>query len=250
MRTLSLGRAAITTLTALSLLAGPMLDTASAREHQTKRCAEPSADHDFGHARPGQVGLDGAALRRLLNFATSRNSSSVRVYRHGCLAATSRLDPLTQDQPVSWNSATKGVGALLVGRAIQLGKLSLDDPVATFFPHADAAHGRILLRDLITQSSGLRLSLAGDSWNAASTDGARLALHQEVVHPPGTWFEYGQHPLTLLLAAYSGRSARTCNVSLSASCSPGSASPATTGSGCVTGPDGPRAGTGWSCRRG
>ena len=41
----------------------------------------------------------------------------------------SRLDSVTEDLPVQWQSASKAVNALVVGRAVQLGFLSLDDPV-------------------------------------------------------------------------------------------------------------------------
>jgi CubicO group peptidase (beta-lactamase class C family) len=146
------------------------------------------------------MNVEAGALQGLLDWAPTRNSASVRVYRHGCLIGSSRLDPLTQDLPRQWQSASKTVVALTVGRAIQLGLLSLSDPVSKYFPEADAAHGKILLRHLITQSGGLRFSTSGDTYGNAGTDGVRIALHQEVVHPPGTWFEYQQHGLTLLLA--------------------------------------------------
>ncbi|MGH9011985.1 MAG: serine hydrolase domain-containing protein, partial [Acidimicrobiia bacterium] len=165
------------------------------------RCDDPTGRDDFGRLSPADANLDPAALQELLDWASSRNSASVRVYRHGCLIGTSRMDTLTEDLPRSWNSGSKSIVALTVGRAIQLGLISLSDPVHRFFPEADAAHGQILLRHLITMSGGLRFSASGDAFNDAYTDGVRLALHQEVVHPPGTYFEYHQHGVTLLLAS-------------------------------------------------
>jgi CubicO group peptidase (beta-lactamase class C family) len=164
------------------------------------RCADPVGADDFGARRPAEAGVDAGALQELLDWVSRRNSASVRVYRHGCLLGAGRLDPLTQDLPRQWQSASKAINAMVVGRAIQLGLLSLDDPVGKWFPEADAAHGRILLRHLITQTGGLRVSAAGDTWNNSATDGVRIALHQEVVHEPGTYFSYQQHGLTLLLA--------------------------------------------------
>lgn len=164
-----------------------------------RRCADPAGPGDFERVPPAEAGVDAAGLRALIDWAAGRTSTSVRVYRHGCLLDTSRTDAVTQDGPWQWNSASKAVNAIVVGRAVQLGLVSLDDPVSRFFPEADEAHGRILLRHLITQSGGLRFSLSGDGFNNSFSDGVRIALHQDVVHPPGTYFEYQQHGLTLLL---------------------------------------------------
>jgi CubicO group peptidase (beta-lactamase class C family) len=165
----------------------------------SQRCNDPTGQDDFEPLSPAPANLDAVALQELLDWAGSRNSASVRVYRHGCLVGTSRMDAITQDLPNQWASTSKAVNALVVGRAVQLGLVSLSDPVSKWFPEADAAHGKILLRHLITQTGGLRVSL-GDTWNNSLSDGVRIALHQEVVHEPGTYFSYQQHGLTLLLA--------------------------------------------------
>ena len=165
-----------------------------------RRCADPTGAGDFGRLTPAEANVDAGALQELLDWMGSHNSASVRVYRHGCLIGTSRQDAITQDLPRSWNSASKAVNAIIVGRAVQLGFLSLSDPVSRWFPEADAAHGKILLRQIITMTSGLRVSLSGDTWTNSSTDGVRIALHQAVEHEPGTYYSYQQHGLSLLLA--------------------------------------------------
>ena len=50
----------------------------------------------------------------------------------------------------------KSVTALMFGRAMQLGLIDPEDPVGSLVPEADAAHGRITNRDLLTMTSGLR----------------------------------------------------------------------------------------------
>ena len=188
-------RASVVVFAALITVSGLGVGSAGAADG----CAEPNAEHDFQTLTPADAHLDAGALQDLLDWAASRNSASVRVYRHGCLIGTSRMDAVTQDLPVQWASASKGVNAVVVGRAVQLGLLSLSDPVSKWFPEADEAHGRILLRHLITQTGGLRVSLAGDTFTNSVSDGVRIALNQEVVHEPGTYFSYQQHGLTLLL---------------------------------------------------
>ncbi|MCA1841635.1 MAG: beta-lactamase family protein [Actinobacteria bacterium] len=198
-------RMAVVAFATLATLAGPAIAPVLAANTVgapigAQRCTDPTGPNDFAHLTPAAANLDAGALQELLDWAGSRNSASVRVYRHGCLVGTSRMDALSQDLPTSWNSSTKSVVALTVGRAIQLGLISLSDPVRKFFPEADEAHGQILLRHLVTMSSGLRSSASGAAFNDPYTDGVRLALHDEVVHPPGTFFEYGQRVVTLLLA--------------------------------------------------
>jgi CubicO group peptidase (beta-lactamase class C family) len=198
-------RVAVMLFATLATLGGPAVAPVLAEDGATatsgaQRCNDPTGRDDFARLSPAEANLDAGALQELLDWAGSRNSASVRVYRHGCLVGTSRMDALTQDLPNHWASATKSVVALTVGRAVQLGLMSLSDPVRRFFPEADEAHGGILLRHLITMSSGLRSSASGAAFNDPYTDGVRLALHDEVVHPPGTYFEYGQRVVTLLLA--------------------------------------------------
>ncbi len=161
-----------------------------------ERCSPPSGEHQLS-ARPVDVALDPAAVARAVAFASGNFSSSVRVYRHDCLVATSATDPDLERVPANIYSATKTVLALVVGRAVTLGHLRLDDTVGTYFPEADAAHARITVRDLLTQSSGLRFAWVNEVFPGPS-NGVRYALSVPFAHEPGTYFEYSQVPLTLL----------------------------------------------------
>ena len=158
-------------------------------------CANPTGTGEFQRVAPAAVGLDGVKLSKTLNFFTSRGSASVRVYRHGCLAATSSLDPFTQSTPANVWSTTKGITSLLTGLAVTDGKLALDDPIGKYLPQADAAHGKITVRQLLTQTSGLRFAWLSD---ATSRDQVKYTLSLPFVHAPGTYFEYAQTTVTLL----------------------------------------------------
>lgn len=160
-------------------------------------CPNPTGTAEFQRAAPEQVDLDGAKVRSALRFMTSRLAVSARVYRHGCLVATSGLDPLTQNTRANIWSATKGVTALLTGRAITQGKLGLDDPIGRYLPQADAAHGAITVRQLLTQTSGLRFAWLSD---IATPDTVNYTLALPFAHAPGTYFEYAQTTVTLLAA--------------------------------------------------
>lgn len=171
--------------------------TAAPGAHAATTCAPPTGSAEFQRVAPEQVGLDGAKVRSAARFMVSRLALSVRVYRHGCLAATSDLDPSTQHTRNNIWSATKGVTALLTGRAITQGRLGLDDPIGRYLPEADAAHGRITVRQLLTQTSGLRFAWISD---VLAPDAVRYTLSLPFEHEPGTYFEYAQTTVTLLAA--------------------------------------------------
>jgi CubicO group peptidase (beta-lactamase class C family) len=122
------------------------------------------------------------------------------VIRHGCLAGASRLDALTSTMQLDGWSMTKSVTALLVGRAVALGKLDIDRPIARFFPEADRAHGALTPRNLLTMSSGLHLNWLRDL-DPVMPDRVRDALSLAPDHKRGTWWEYQQSPVALLANA-------------------------------------------------
>lgn len=162
-------------------------------------CRPPDATGDFERAAPEDVDLDPDAVDSAVFFATRNLAASVRVYRHDCLVATSVADPDTQFVPAGLWSATKGVVSVLVGRAVTLGKLSVDDTVGRFFPEADAAHGAITVRQLLQMSSGLTFHWANDV-AAGGIDSIRFTLGLPFDHEPGTFFEYAQTTVSLLVA--------------------------------------------------
>lgn len=160
-------------------------------------CPQPSGGSEFVTASPAQVDLDPQAVRLAIAYATTQASSSVRVYRRDCLVGTSGYDALTQFTPSNLWSATKGVVAMLVGRAAHLGLLSLDDTVGEHLRSADAAHARITVRQLLTQTSGLAFHWANDV-AAGRGDSVAFTLRLPFDHEPGTYFEYAQTTVTLL----------------------------------------------------
>lgn len=165
---------------------------------RTRDCAQPSKEGDFQRATPEEVDLDPASVQDAVRFATGNLAASVRIYRHDCLVATSAFDPDTEYVPAGLWSLTKGVVAVLVGRAVQLGRLSVDDTVGRYFPEADAEHGAVTVRQLLHQNSGLAFHWANDV-AAGGTDSIRFTLGLPFDHEPGTYFEYAQTTVSLLV---------------------------------------------------
>jgi CubicO group peptidase (beta-lactamase class C family) len=158
------------------------------------RCADPGKT--WQRAAPQGLHMNAAQLQDALDWAALHTSATVAVYRHGCLAGSSRLDAATASVPLDGWSMTKTATALVVGRAWTLGKLRLDRPIGKLYPEADAAHARLTPRDLLTMTSGLHRNWLRDL--SPQPDRVRDALSLRFDHRPGTWWEYQQSPPTLL----------------------------------------------------
>nr|MBA3327114.1 serine hydrolase [Solirubrobacterales bacterium] len=163
-----------------------------------KRCEAPAGAWE--RATPAEAGMDAARVRGAVNYATTQNALAVRVYRHGCLVARDALAPVNgQMRFESWSLA-KSVTALVFSRAMTLGLISPDDPVGALIGEADAPHGAITMRDLLTMTSGLRWNGFRD-YDVFMPDRLRDALTVGVARPPGTYYEYSQSGPALLAEA-------------------------------------------------
>ena len=146
------------------------------------------------------MALDPAAVREAVGYSSARGAQSVRVYRHDCLVATSGNDALTGSTPMATWSMTKGVVSMLVGRAVTQGALSVDDPIGLHLDGLGPAHGAITVRQLLTQTSGLRFAWVNDLNAAGTGDSVAATLRRPFEHPPGTRFMYAQTTVTVLVA--------------------------------------------------
>lgn len=160
-------------------------------------CANPSTGASFAAKSATSLGFEQERLNQAIKFAASKNTTSIRVYRHGCLAAKSSQDDLFARIPFPLASGSKGVTALAVGRAATIGMLNIDDPIGKYFPEADQAHAAITIRQLLNQTSGLRFSWGSDiAGNLTNSVGQVLSL--PFIATPGTKFEYAQTTVGLL----------------------------------------------------
>jgi len=163
------------------------------------RCAEPAAGRDFDAVAPESVGVDREAVRRTIDELSTPMTRSLRIYRHGCLIGQTHRDLTTATEPAELFSMTKSVVGLAVGRAVTLGAVGLDDPIGRYLPGLDAAHGAITVRQLLTQTSGLRFGWVNDLLGSTE-DSVAQAMSMPFVHDPGTFFEYAQTTVTTLTA--------------------------------------------------
>lgn len=172
---------------------------AAAPAQAAKSCDEPAAEWE--RATPAEAGMDAAGLQDAMDYGTSQLAFSVRVYRHGCLVAEDDLAGLNRDARYESWSMAKSVTSLVFGRAMTLGLISPDDPVGALVPEADREHGDVTMRQLLTMTSGLRWNGFRDYNIFTMPDRVRDALTLDMVHPPGTYFEYAQSAVSLLAEA-------------------------------------------------
>ncbi|MGH2794323.1 MAG: serine hydrolase domain-containing protein [Actinomycetota bacterium] len=147
------------------------------------------------------VGMDTRKLATAMDWATQHASFSTLVVRHGCIAGWTRLDRTTSEVALDGWSMTKSVTSMIVGRAVTMGLFDVNAPIRTYVPEADAAHGKLTARDLLTMSSGLHHNWFRDPPFAGEVmpDQVRDALSLPFDAKPGTTWAYQQTPVTLLL---------------------------------------------------
>ncbi|MEX2394523.1 MAG: serine hydrolase [Actinomycetota bacterium] len=174
-----------------------LLTVVAPAESAPASCGFPKAA--WTAREPKRLGLDAAKLQEALDFATEHASQSMLVIRHGCLAGASRLDALFGDQQLDGWSMTKSVTALVVGRAVTLGKLNIDAPIGRYFPEADSKHSALTPRQLMHMASGLHLHWTRDfNGTPLMPDRVKDALSLPFDHKPGTKWVYHQSPVSLL----------------------------------------------------
>lgn len=164
---------------------------------RTDGCAVPAAGDDWTRATPESVGVDGAAVRDAIARLAPQFTASLRVYRRGCLIGETANDAVTASEPAELFSMTKSVMALVVGRAVEVGALDVDDPIGRHLPGLDAAHAAITVRQLLTQTSGLRFAWLNDLMGSTE-DSVGQAMAMPFAQPPGGSFVYAQTTVTVL----------------------------------------------------
>jgi CubicO group peptidase (beta-lactamase class C family) len=150
-------------------------------------------------AKAARRTISTAALNAAREYAERGKSAAFMVVRNGAVEDAAYFGETTRDSLIVSRSLAKPVTALLVGRAIALGKIrSLDQPVADFITEwRGKPQEKMLIRHLLDMRSGLlRQSAAMDPQDILN----RAYLHprhdEVIIHDyplidePGTRYEY------------------------------------------------------------
>jgi CubicO group peptidase (beta-lactamase class C family) len=173
---------------------------------------------DLPRAAPGEKGVDAS---RVLGFLDAVAEAGIELHsfllvRDGKVVIEGFWRPYAADRVHMQHSATKSWTAAAVGLAIDDGRLSLDDKVASFFPeHLPPQPSANLLamtvRDLLTMRTGHRSGISGGEWRGRRTSWVRAFLAEKVPTPPGREFIYSSgssYMLSAIVTRVTGETAR------------------------------------------
>jgi CubicO group peptidase (beta-lactamase class C family) len=165
--------------------------------------ASTPASAALPRSSPERQGISSAAILDFVDAADRRieQMHSVMILRHGHVVAEGWWAPYSADTPHTMFSLTKSFTSTGVGLAIAEGRMSLDDPVLSFFPDEAPAEPSeklksMRVRDLLSMSTGHEKEAPWQS----EANWARAFLAQPVPHKPGTHFLYNT-PASYMLSA-------------------------------------------------
>ncbi len=150
-------------------------------------------------AKSGRQSISAEALSAARDYARRNNSDAFLVWRGDALQEASYFGDATPEKLIVSRSLAKPITAVLIGRAIALGKIrSLDQPVADFITEwRGKPQEKMLIRHLLDMRSGLLRQGASMEPESMLNRAYLHPRHDEVIihdYPltdePGTRYEY------------------------------------------------------------
>ena len=159
------------------------------------------------HSAPEAEGISSAAILKFVNTAEKRIDAlhSFMLLRHGRVVAQGWWSPYRAACVHQLFSLSKSFTSTAVGLAVAEGRLSVDDPVLSFFPEdAPARPGRNLLamrvRHLLSMATGHDHDTTGFLHRRKDGNWAAAFLARPVKFEPGTHFLYNTGATYMLSA--------------------------------------------------
>ena len=182
--------------------------------------------HEWPRTTPEAAGLDPAALARLDAYVFRRSgddidrrgqrTNALLIVRNGAIVYERYARGYDAETPLLTWSVSKVLANAVIGVAVGEGRLALDAPAARYYPPLDHdRHSEIRITDLLRMSSGLDWketyegapffsSVVAMLYARGSRDMAAFSAAHELVHAPGTWWNYASGDTNLLMAALKG----------------------------------------------
>lgn len=156
-------------------------------------------------ATPESQGVPSAAIHAFVDAAEAnlRDLHSFMLLRHGHVIAEGWWHPYQRDLSHMLFSLSKSFTSTAIGLAVDEGRLSIDDPVLSFFPDdAPARVSRKLaamrVRHLLSMSTGQKADMTVGTRHLGGW--VRRFLRVPVIHEPGTQFLYNSGATYMLSA--------------------------------------------------
>nr|WP_238361543.1 serine hydrolase [Actinopolymorpha pittospori] len=157
------------------------------------------------HSTPEAQGVPSSAI---LDFVAAVEDQIDALHgfvlvRHGHIVAQGAWAPHGVDSQRTMFSLSKSFTSSGVGLAVADGRLSVDDPVLSFFPDEAPEQvsenlAKMRVRDLLTMTSGHDADTLPAIHRESDTNWAQTILAQPVDHEPGTHFVYNSGASYLL----------------------------------------------------
>ena len=153
---------------------------------------------DIPVAAPSERQIEDAAISNAVNYAEQKNSAALLIVHRGKIVVERYWQGQQTNRWADSASMAKTVTALLIGMAIQEGKIrSIEEPAATYLPAwSKDARRQITIRQLLNMHSGLRPQGEYDDpfsdacYLALGTDSRSMVSHVPLVVAPGTTNSY------------------------------------------------------------
>ncbi|MDU4697070.1 MAG: serine hydrolase [Paenibacillus sp.] len=152
----------------------------------------------------------GISARNMIGFLEYLKAHSIELHslmlvRHGHVAVEGWWAPYGPDLPHMLFSLSKSFTSTAIGMAVQEGKLSVDDPVVSFFPE-DAPKdispnlAAMRIKHLLMMGTGHAVDTMGPLAEAKDGNWVKAFLALPVEHEPGTVFVYNTGATYILSA--------------------------------------------------
>ena len=162
---------------------------------------------DLPRTTPEAQGIASSAVLRFVEAVESQiqDMHSFMLLRHGSVVAEGWWSPYDREYPHMMFSLSKSFTSTGIGLAVAEGRLSVDDPVLSFFPDERPAEvnehlAAMRVRHLLSMSTGHAddtfppmIEQSGGNWTKAFFD-------VPVLHEPGTYFLYNTGATYMLSA--------------------------------------------------
>ena len=165
---------------------------------------------------PEAVGIPSGAVESFVLASEERVGGlhSLMLLRHGQVAAEAWWAPYSADRPHMLYSLSKSFASTAVGLAVAEGRLTVDDPVLSFFPQeapqeASPNLQAMRVRHLLSMTTGHDADTLGRMADAPDGNWARAFLALPVVYEPGCHFFYNTGATYMLSAIVQRLSGQT-----------------------------------------
>lgn len=154
--------------------------------------------------KPVEFGLNPARLDEVKVFSEDKATDALMIIRHGYIVAEWYFDGFAQNQLHESASMAKSITSILVGIALDEGKIpSPNQSVAEYFPEwrapaADSRKQKITIANLLSMTSGLSWDSEDSQRMRTSGNWLSYVLEKPVADSPGTRWVYSNGDTTLL----------------------------------------------------